>query len=96
MKQAPTRTTPSDPTRPPVRGFLLDIPLNAGIPVLLYRLAERVDRLGRETGQTIPRPVAMGMRYRSPGRVAEARRHRRYFCPCPSYTSCVKIQPATR
>ncbi len=41
MSEEPTRTMPADTPRPPVRGFLLDIALNAGIPVLLYRLAKR-------------------------------------------------------
>ena len=32
---------PTDTPRPPLRGFLWDIALNAGIPLLLYRLAKR-------------------------------------------------------
>jgi hypothetical protein len=36
-----TSGTPGDSPRPPLRGFLLDVALNAGIPWLLYRLTKR-------------------------------------------------------
>ena len=41
MSEGSTAPTSAGTTRPPLRGFLRDIALNAGIPLLFYRLAKR-------------------------------------------------------
>ena len=41
MDQEAIRSTPSETPRPPLRGFLLDILLNAAIPWVLYRQTKR-------------------------------------------------------
>ncbi len=40
MNQEAARSTSGETTRPPLRGFLVNVALNAGIPLLLYRLTK--------------------------------------------------------
>ncbi len=41
MNREATRSTIGETPRPPLRGFLINVALNAGIPLLLYRLTKR-------------------------------------------------------